>query len=110
MRKKGIFKMAKFNHHVRFSLALSLQFQEDNRAESMTILLADQIINLAGWLAALLTALLLWLNALPILLADLDSSLSNYLSGWSADLSFMAQAARLIARDSLGLYFLTTDY
>lgn len=88
--------MTTFEHHLRFSLALALEFEEEGRAESRTVLIADQVIGLADWLAAWLTALLTWFNALPFMLANLQALISADLAGWAADLDLMAEAARLL--------------
>jgi hypothetical protein len=100
--------MTTFAHHVRLSLAIGLEFQEDNRAESVTFFITDQVLELSDRLAAWLTNLFIWLNFLrffvPTLGRRFDAWLDSYLAGWAADLALMALAARTITgRDVLGL-------
>lgn len=81
-----------FAHHLRFSLAIGLEYQESGRLESRTVLVADQVVELSNWLATWLTAILVWLNGLPGRLARFDAWLDDYLAGWAADLRLMAEA------------------
>lgn len=92
--------IATLQHHLRFSLAIGLEYEESGRAESRTVLVADQVIELSNWLAAWLTAVLIWLNGLPGRLARFDAWLDDYIAGpvlsyvegWVADLRLMAEA------------------
>jgi hypothetical protein len=52
----------RFQHHIRLRLALNLEFQEDGRAESETVWVTDQVLQLSDLLAACITALLAWLT------------------------------------------------
>ena len=81
--------MTTFEHHLRFSLALALEFEEEGRAESKTVFIADQVINLADWLAAWLTALLTWLNGLRLAIATERRR-------WAAEWPLIVEAARLL--------------
>ena len=90
-----------FQHHIRLRLALNLEFQEDGRAESETVWVTDQVLQLSDLLAALITGLLVWIGSdLPAYWAGWAWRIhfarlrfTAWLGEWRRDLALIARAA-----------------
>jgi hypothetical protein len=81
--------MKRLSHHVRFSVAVGLEFQRDDHLQAVSFAIVNWMVNLSDLLAAWLAGLLIWQSAWP-------AAISNYLAGWAADLALIVEAARLL--------------
>ncbi|GIK42457.1 MAG: hypothetical protein BroJett011_62900 [Chloroflexota bacterium] len=87
--------MIRLQHHVRFTLAIGLEFQQDNHLQTASFALVNWAVTLPGLLAYLLAAILLWLNALPVRISGLRRRFALP-ADLAADLALMAEAAWLL--------------